>query len=192
MCNVLFFLPLQSLGAVFCFHSLASRGGKKTHRHVYYWGRSEVTTALDRTLLRWRRSWTESQVHQSLPSRPIARRAAPGSNLHPPRLLRPVLPLAVSPQPSRWRGPRVSGYLAAERPEHRSAIGFSADRLFSVKQRPHLINAALTGPGCFDFTCCPPPRRERRRVGGKGRRRKKKNLQLRRNTTSKTFLEFLM
>lgn len=35
-CNVLFFLPLHSLGAVFCFHSLASLGGKKTHRHVYY------------------------------------------------------------------------------------------------------------------------------------------------------------
>lgn len=88
-------------------------------------------------------------------------------------------------------GPRVSGYLAAERPEHRSAIGFSADRLFSVKQRPHLINAALTGPGCFDFTCCPPPGGETK-SGEKGRRRKKKNLQLRRNTTSKTFLEFLM
>lgn len=55
-------------------------------------------------------------------------------------------------------GPRVFSYLAAERPEHRSAIGFSADRLFSVKQRRHLINEALTGPGGFDFTCCPPPR----------------------------------
>lgn len=131
MCNVLFLFPSWALGLCFAStpHSL-SRGRKKPC-HIYDWGRSEVTTALDRTLLRWRCSWTESRVHQSLHSRPIARRAALGSTLHPPRPLRLVLPLAVSLEPSvTVAGPRVSSYLAAERPEHRSAIGFSADRLF--------------------------------------------------------------
>lgn len=91
MCNVLFFLPLQSLEAVL-FPILSAYRVKETTNSCHtWWRRSEVMAALDLMLPRWRCSWTENQVHQSRPPRPLTWCTSPGSNLHPPRPLRLVL-----------------------------------------------------------------------------------------------------